>query len=140
VIRGKYFVFQASWAALTFIRAVSSVKGGRGGFGLVLVAILRLLLRVELDYYLMEYFTVSKAVVVFIWTHRSTSEYMYVDSIMTEEGGRVVEGLEVRADNAMTKFLLLVSQVSAGMRCLTAKNARNCRIKTLISRTIEDKM
>lgn len=65
---------------------------------------------------------------------------MYVVSIMTEDGGRVVEGLEVRADNAMTKFWLLMSQVSAGMRCLPAKNARNCRVKTLISRTIEDKM
>jgi hypothetical protein len=66
VIRGKYFVFQASCAALTFIRAVSSVKGGRGGFEPVLVAILWwLLLQIELDYYLMEYFTDSKAVVMF---------------------------------------------------------------------------
>ena len=29
--RTTHFVFQASWAALTFLAAVSSVKGGKGG-------------------------------------------------------------------------------------------------------------
>ena len=31
--RESYLVFHASWAALTFRRAVSAVKGGMGAFG-----------------------------------------------------------------------------------------------------------
>jgi hypothetical protein len=32
-----YFVFQAAWAALTFCRAVSCVKGGKGGLDSVVM-------------------------------------------------------------------------------------------------------